>query len=125
MARETTRSRGDKGEEIAVRFLSSKGYEIVERNWRSSTLEVDIICQKDEILVFVEVKFRKDNRFGDPSEFITEQKMENLSIIAGDYMEKADYKGIIRFDVIGIRADHQSVYKIRHLKDVHFSGWNP
>jgi hypothetical protein len=46
---------GKEGEDLAVRHLEAAGYEILERNWRFSRAEVDIICRKDEILVFVEV----------------------------------------------------------------------
>lgn len=121
----TTRESGNKGEDIACEFLRSKGYTILERNWRTSHLELDIICQNDDFLTFVEVKYRKDVKFGEPVEFITEQKMRNLSIAAGRYIEEKEYNGPIRFDVIGIRPDKENHYKIRHLKDIHFSGWDP
>ena len=121
----TTKSIGDQGEEIAHQYLESKGYTILERNWRTSTLEVDIICTDEEFLIFVEVKYRKNSKFGEPVEFISGDKMRNLSIAAGRYLEKKDYMGSIRFDVVGIRPDHNGHYKIRHLKDVHFSGWDP
>ena len=121
----STKSTGDQGEEIARQFLESKGYIILEQNWRTSTLEVDIVCTDRESLIFVEVKYRKDLRFGEPVEFISEQKMENLSTIASRYIEEKNYSGPIRFDVIGIRPGYQHNYKIRHLEDVHFSGWDP
>lgn len=121
----STKSTGDQGEEIARQFLESKGYVILERNWRSSTLEADLICSDRGFLVFVEVKYRKDSRFGEPVEFISADKMKNLSIVAARYIEEKSYSGPIRFDVIGIRPDHSSHFKIRHLEDVHFSGWDP
>ncbi len=121
----TTRESGDKGENIACKFLVSKGFTILERNWRTSTLEIDIICTNSEFLTFVEVKYRKNSRYGDPVEFITDQKMENLSIAAAQYIEEKGYTGPVRFDVIGIRPDRGNHYKIRHLEDIHFSGWDP
>lgn len=121
----TTKSTGNRGERIARQFLESKGYVILECNWRSSTLEIDIICSKDEFLIFVEVKYRKDNKYVEPVESISEDKMRNLSIAAGRYVEENNYTGSIRFDAIGIRPDKEGHYKIRHLKDVHFPGWDP
>ena len=52
----TTKKIGDKGEERAVRFLEQKGYEIIERNWRTRSGELDIIAYKNETIVFFEVK---------------------------------------------------------------------
>lgn len=121
----STKQTGDHGEQIACQFLESKGYTIRERNWRYSTLELDIICSKEELLVFVEVKYRKDDKFGDPIEFVSEDKMTNISIAAAHYLEDKKYSGPIRFDVLGIRPGSENHYKIRHLKDVHFSGWDP
>lgn len=116
-------STGNKGERIAIQFLRSRGYDILEHNWRWSTLEIDLICEKEDCLIFVEVKYRKDSRYGDPVEFVDDTKMENLSIAAAHYLEEKSYNGPIRFDVIGIRPGNGQNYKIRHLKDVFFAGW--
>ena len=121
----STKWAGNQGERIACQYLVSKGFTILERNWRSRHLELDIICRNADFLVFVEVKYRKNVRFGDPVEFITAQKMQNLSDAAAMYIEQADYKGFIRFDIIGIRPDRGDHFKIRHLEDIHFSGWDP
>lgn len=121
----STKLSGDRGEEIACQYLESKGYFILHRNWRASTLEIDIICKNERKLIFVEVKYRKNNHFGEPVEFISEQKMENLSIAAGSYIEEKLYEGMIQFDVVGIRPVGDGHYKIRHLEDVHYPGWDP
>lgn len=117
-------SKGKRGENIAARFLESKGYSILERNWRWSTLEIDLICRKDEFLIFVEVKYRENTRFGDPADFVDDRKMTNISIAAARYREESNTPGLVRFDVIGIRHDFGAHYKIRHLRDVYFAGWN-
>src|SRR5690554_2261043 len=98
----TTIWTGNLGERIACQYLVSKGFTILERNWRSHHLELDIICRNPEFLVFVEVKYRKNARFGDPVEFITQRKMQNLSDAAALYIEESNYEGLIRFDIIGI-----------------------
>lgn len=114
----TTKSSGDKGERIACEYLLSKGYIILERNWRISNLEIDIICSKEDFLIFVEVKYRKDAFFGDPVEFVTEQKMAYLATAASRYIQSIAHEGPIRFDIIGIRPDRENHYKIRHLEDI-------
>jgi len=62
---------GDRGEDIAAKYLQQQGYRIVQRNYRSRYGEVDIICAQQGILVFVEVKTRTSNAFGFPEESIT------------------------------------------------------
>src|SRR5690625_2630061 len=123
MTKKTTRSTGDKGERIAARFLASKGFQIVDTNWRWSTLEIDLICQIRGVLVFVEVKYRKDNRFGDPVDFVDDQKMKHLPVAAARHLEEKQHEGPIRFDLMGSRPDRGNIYKIRHLEDVFFGGW--
>ena len=59
---------GRQGEELAARYLQQKGYQIIDRNWRSGRQELDIVAQKEDILVVVEVKSRRNNSFGDPQE---------------------------------------------------------
>ena len=69
---------GKKGERIAVGFLLEQGYSIVERNWRFLKAEVDIIAQKDNIVVAVEVKTRSSKVFGNPQDFIDAKKIKLL-----------------------------------------------
>ena len=74
---------GKTGEQIAVDLLVKKGYEIKERNWRFKKAEIDIIAQKDNFLIAVEVKTRSTDDFGDPQEFL-KPKQKNLLIVAMD-----------------------------------------
>lgn len=112
---------GNLGEEAACKYLIGKGYEILERNWRFSHAEIDIISRKDGILVFVEVKSRSYLYYGTPEEGITEHK-ENLIIDAsGQYMYQNDYEGEIRYDIISIVFDNAShVASIQHYEDAFF-----
>ena len=56
---------GKRGEELAVRFLEKKDYQILETNWRYRRAELDIIAKDGEVLVFVEVKTKNNNQYGD------------------------------------------------------------
>ena len=65
-------------ESFAASYLSSKGYKIVDRNFRSKFGEIDIIATKDNNLVFVEVKARTNNLFGLPEESVTQSKLKKI-----------------------------------------------
>ncbi|MDP2909847.1 MAG: YraN family protein, partial [bacterium] len=74
---------GDLGERLAGEFLERKGYEIVERNYRTKWSEIDLICKDKGDLVFVEVKTRIDGIFGTPEDAINKDKMRRLVITGG------------------------------------------
>jgi putative endonuclease len=95
---------GAKGEEIAVRYLKSRGYRIVERNYRNRLGEIDIIAEHGDDLVFIEVKTRSDILFGSPFESVTKQKQKQLSKVALQYISKKNcHNRPSRFDVVGIK----------------------
>ena len=101
----STKKTGDKGEDLAVELLESKGYSIVKRNYRYSKGEIDIIAKdpEEEGLVFIEVKSRKNLEFGSPEEAITKNKIKQLKRIAELYLYENEIKEILcRFDVIAI-----------------------
>ena len=94
---------GAKGEEIAVRYLKSRGYRIVERNYRIRLGEIDIIAEHGDDLVFIEVKTRSDILYGSPFESVTKQKQQQLSKVALEYISKKNcHNRPCRFDVVGI-----------------------
>lgn len=97
---------GEKGEDIAVRYLKSRGYRIVARNYRVRLGEIDIIAEQGADLVFVEVKTRSDNSFGSPFESVTVQKQKQLSRVALEYLSRNGCQDRpARFDVVGIRFE--------------------
>src|SRR5699024_11168311 len=80
MTEKTTRDIGNEGEELATAYLESKGYTILERNYHFEHAEVDIVAYDNEsYIVFVEVKKRSDNRYGEPEEYIDDAKKKNRS----------------------------------------------
>lgn len=94
---------GKQGENIAAAFLKSKGYTILERNYRCPSGEIDIICSFNGELVFVEVKTRRGTAFGVPQEAVTRRKQDHIRKSALNYMADAKHSyGNIRFDVIAI-----------------------
>lgn len=98
------RRTGDVGESLAVTFLKKNGYEIVEQNYRSALGEIDVIARDNGVLVFVEVKARRTNRYGGPKWAVTRQKKRKISMVALEYLKKTNQMDAdARFDVVAIR----------------------
>ncbi len=111
---------GKKGEELAASYLAGKGYRILEKNWRAGHNEIDIIAQKDQILVIVEVKTRRTNYFGEPEEFVTKNKQKLLVQAANAYVQKNKLDLESRFDIISILFKGND-YKIHHIEDAFYA----
>lgn len=110
---------GDFGENLAQDFLNNKGYEIIATNFRSSTGEIDIIAQHNDILIFIEVKSRFNSNYGFPVEAVNYIKYKKLLNTAKYYLYKNKITNyFIRFDVIEVFLDEKSkTPKINHLED--------
>ena len=106
---------GEQGELIAFDFLSGLGYRIIEQNWRIRKLEIDIIAEDGDELVFVEVKLRSAREHGDPGEFVGRTKQNNLIRAADAYVEKMEIDKEARFDIIGITLENG--IEIEHIID--------
>jgi putative endonuclease len=111
------KSSGAWGEDLALRYLTRRGYELVERNYRTRFGEIDLILRQHDALVFVEVKLRRGTGFGDPLEAVTPRKQKTIRFIAEQYLSirDPDYE-TLRFDVVGILASPGGT-RIRHVED--------
>ncbi len=110
--------KGKNGEAIAVSLLKQRGYRIVSQNWRHKNLEVDIIAEDGDILVFVEVKTRSYAWYGMPYEAVDGIKQAKLTRAANHYIAANRYGGEIRFDVVSILYSEKSkTYDTRLIKD--------
>jgi len=98
-----SREIGALGEKIAAEYLTGLGYVIRERNFRSREGEIDIIAEKDDFLVFVEVRTRRSLSFGTPEESVTAQKKERLIALTQAYMQdREDLPSSWRIDVMAL-----------------------
>ena len=113
---------GNRGESLAEKYLLENGYQILERNWRFSRAEIDIIAKDGEILVFVEVKTRSSELFGKPEESVSPRKEALLKDAAAVYMEQIGHDWEIRFDIISFLITGDT-YSYKHYKDAFFSEW--
>lgn len=112
------RKKGNKGEEIAVKFLRDKGFSIVEKNYYASRYgEIDIIALDKNELVFVEVKTRTTNNFGHPLESISQAKLQKMRLAATHYIQENNpkVKGY-RLDAIAITLKPD--LDIQHIKNI-------
>jgi len=107
---------GNEGEIMAQNFLVAKGYKLLHTNWTSGKLELDIVAQKDDLLVVVEVKTRSTDTFEHPQEAITLRKIKNIVNATHDYIFTFDWMGETRFDVISVIPDGQQ-FRIEHIED--------
>ena len=105
---------GKLGEEEAARFLSLKGYDIWETNWRFHPYEIDIIARDGDYLVVVEVKTRSTDDWEHPKEAITKGKISFLCKAVEAYIELHQIDLEVRFDVISIIARGNG-FEIEHL----------
>ena len=98
-----SRDIGALGEKIAAEYLTGLGYVIRERNFRLREGEIDIVAEKDDFLVFIEVRTRTSNSYGTPEESVTTQKKERLIALAEAYIEdREDLPSSWRIDVVAI-----------------------
>ena len=111
---------GKYGEDLACDFLTKKGFEIIERNFRFSKMaEIDIIAVKKSVLHFVEVKTRTQKFFGTPMEAVTPSKLKQIYSCAIEYINKTKkrYKKY-QIDAIGIILDKEKIEKIDFVENI-------
>ena len=107
---------GKLGEELAVEYLIKKGYQILERNWRSGHKEIDIIAQIDDNLVIVEVKTRKSDDYGEPDIAVGIAKQRMLIWAEDAYVRKNQLNVDVRFDIVSIVISDEEP-QIEHIED--------
>jgi putative endonuclease len=110
---------GDLGEELAVAHLVKNGYDILERNYTYQKAEVDIIAQKEQTLVVVEVKTRSTADFGNPQDFLKPKQIKRLVMAVDAYINENDLDLEVRFDIIAIVIEGKTV-DLEHLEDAFY-----
>ncbi len=99
----TTRETGNKYETQAALYLKQHNWIILDRNYIYHHKEIDIIAQKDDEICFIEVKYRKNEEFGNPEQFVTQQKRKNIKFAAMGYtQEKNIVDKNLTFGIISI-----------------------
>ena len=110
----STKQDGDWGEALVEKYLSERGCRIMEREWRCRLGEIDLIAEKDGMLIFVEVKLRTNLQYGMPREYVTAKKQEKLRAAALLYLGMHGIDAPARFDVAEVYTDaHHSARSTR------------
>ena len=117
--RPTTTAKGNEGEERARRHLVEAGYKILAQKWRFKRLEVDIIASRDNIIVFVEVKTRKNSVFGEPELAVTARKQGFLVSAAHHFITTRDIDAEARFDIVAVTGQGED-QEVKHLEGAFF-----
>jgi putative endonuclease len=105
---------GREGEAKAADYLRRKKYEVIGANYRCRFGELDLIAKKRELVIFVEVKLRKNDRFGAAADAVTFSKQDKLRKTAASWLAAHDCDAPTRFDVIEIYTD---TGRINHIEN--------
>jgi len=110
---------GRAGEQVAAEYLERAGLRVLDRNWRCSIGEIDIVAAERQVMVVCEVKTRSDTRFGTPLEAITRNKRARLRRLASHWLVA---HGVlfdeVRIDVIGLIRTPAGEFQIEHVRGV-------
>ena len=109
---------GKKGESVAVEYLESKGYRILEQNWHNHHQEIDIIAAKGNEMVIVEVKCRKGTPLIEPYAAVNRNKQNLLIKAANAYIHQKNINLETRFDVISITLGND--VNIEHIENAFY-----
>ena len=114
---------GKIAEDLAVDYLQKNGYKILVRNFRFQKAEIDIIAEKDEVIIIVEVKARSTDVFMLPQEAVTKTKIKLIVSAANHYLEEFNRANEVRFDIISVIPDEKRKLMIEHIPDA-FQAWD-
>lgn len=110
--------KGKLGEDCAAKFLEANGYEIVTRNFRIRSAEIDIIARANNLLVFVEVKARSNVRYGLPVEAVNLRKQRKIIEAASVFLQDENFCNCAcRFDIVEVYLRGELVKKINHIEN--------
>jgi putative endonuclease len=110
---------GKKGEALAVKHLTDKGFRILARNWTWGKHEIDIIAEKDDTIVFAEVKTRTDNYMMPPAKAVNRDKQKSMITAAEGYIKRFNVTMESRFDIITLVKSDDG-FDIEHIEDAFY-----
>jgi putative endonuclease len=104
----TTKQIGQAVEQFVCEYLQAQGLRLIERNYSCPLGEIDLIMHAQEMLIFVEVRYRRDCRFGEPVETVTANKQKKIIKTAYHYLSKRrNLDKPCRFDIVAAHGDKQ------------------
>jgi putative endonuclease len=110
---------GRYGEKVAARHLEAAGFQVLDRNWRSSSGELDIVALDGTELVVVEVKTRRGDACGHPAEAVTALKLRRIRRLAGEWLAAHEvHPSGIRIDVVAVQVANRGAARVERLTAV-------
>jgi putative endonuclease len=106
---------GQKGEDLAVEHLKKAGYKILHRNWKAGKLEIDIVAENKDYIVFAEVKTRSEDFLENPQAAVNREKQRSMILAADNFIRWNNIDKESRFDVITIIKKDNS-HNIDHIE---------
>jgi|WetSurMetagenome_2_1015567.scaffolds.fasta_scaffold149748_2 putative endonuclease len=113
-----SRITGSMGEKLALRYLEGKGYDLIVQNYFIRGGEIDLIMQKNGILIFVEVKTRRNQNFGRAAEALTSAKKRKMLRAINNYLSRLGGFTHWRADLIAIDFTSRNEANITHYQDI-------
>ncbi|MGB2085735.1 MAG: YraN family protein [Flavobacteriaceae bacterium] len=111
---------GKEAEARAEKYFLAQGYTILERNYYYGKAEVDLIVQKDALLVAVEVKARHSDYFGPPESFVSQKQINRLITAIDAYIQKRDLWVEVRFDILSFTLKNGQ-WQQKHIENAFYS----
>jgi putative endonuclease len=109
---------GNEAEKVALNYLLQQGLRLISKNYQTKFGEIDLIMQDDKSIVFIEVRFRKNNAFGGAIESITTSKQHKIAKVAEQFLQQYGNQAC-RFDAIVMdKPDVQHIQWIKHAFEV-------
>ncbi|MFI5283215.1 MAG: YraN family protein [Candidatus Dormibacterales bacterium] len=108
---------GQLGERAAAGLLRRRGYEVIGTGFRARRGELDLVCRRGDALVVVEVKTRTDDSYGTPFEAVGSKKRQALTAAAREYRAMAEWRGPIRFAVVGLTVNRLGRFDAELIED--------
>lgn len=107
---------------LASRYLMDKGFAVLRYNWRYGHKEIDLIARERDTLVFVEVKSRRDECYGNAYDAVTPDKIRRLISAAEAYVMRYKIDSPYRFDIVTVVGTCEP-YRIEHIRDAFHATW--
>jgi len=110
---------GRLGEDIAKEYLEDKGYKIIDQNYKTKYAEIDIIAERKNVLIFVEVRTKTGEQFGTPEDTLTKAKLAKIKRNAIAYSSAKRWEGPCRIDAVCVVLNpDKTVLRLSHYENI-------
>lgn len=108
---------GKTAEDLVADYLQKNGYKVLARNFRFQKAEIDIIAEKEGLIIIIEVKARSTEAFMLPQEAVTKTKIKSIVSATNHYLEEFNRHDEVRFDIISVLPDEKRNLTIKHIQN--------